>query len=141
MIKTRAEPCWHLADQYDQPFDSGEGKPHFDSEAKARESARFWMDQGHGDLVPKLYDRPCVVVECSGCGGPLDDGVWASVHFDSEAEARDGASWFDWETELGPNVWCPACPRPVAAGADPDRLRGDNGSPVAASSETDKAGS
>jgi hypothetical protein len=139
MITTQAEPCWHLADQHGETFDSGDGAPHFDSEDKAQASAEFWSRQGDASLTPKRYEQPCVVVECNGCGGPLDDGVWKSVHFDSEAEARDGASWFDWETDLGPNLWCPECPRPVAAGADPDRLRGDDSAPVAAASETDKA--
>lgn len=65
----------------------------------------------------KQEPKPCYLVTCDDCQEPLGSDEFASVHYESEAQAREGIKNYGWEITEDGKVRCEPCidERKVAA--------------------------
>lgn len=108
-MSTTTTRCWGFVHTNGptkgDPYEYGEGAPHFPS----AEAAIEWRDQIKQHPAVDLVQLPeCHTVTCDGCGDPVD-GEFGTIHHptpgDAASEARDGG----W-TQSPDGSWrCPTC--------------------------------
>jgi hypothetical protein len=112
VITTLPERCWLLHRSDGEPYDVGDGEPHFDTEAdaaeRARELAESWPDMWAG-LTPVRITAPCVTAKCNGCGRAVDSDEFSPVHSPDADMARSEAREFDYFVDGQGNAWCDDC--------------------------------
>jgi hypothetical protein len=64
--------------------------------------------------VPKLLDKPCVIVECA-CGYRHDEEDEGVTHFENQEQADEAVKSYGWTIADGQPA-CPGC-SPAAPGA------------------------
>lgn len=99
------ERCWEL-----QPPLDDEHRPHYDTEAEAREALDEATDEaGDADPATKPVQlaAPCWLVRCDGdCNEHIDeDGECYTYHHDSRADAEQTTSGHDFR-RVGDLVFC-----------------------------------
>lgn len=108
MTETTAQQdrCWELIDRDGNPWEYGEGIPHFATHADAADATTH-PDISGGPWTPEQIDFDCVLIVCHECSYVLDEDGEGIEHVpasDAEAHARD----YDWTVVRGA-FFCPEC--------------------------------
>jgi hypothetical protein len=96
--------CWVLSDPHGRDYDNGDGVPHYDTEAEAREAIS--RTSGDDPLTPRPLAAPCWTIS-SACGYTLDEDE-STWHHDSAAEAHKVALGYGWTDAPGGLMRCDA---------------------------------
>lgn len=110
-IEQATEACWYPATTDGLAFEWGDGCPHWETEALAKEGIVHVRRDADPDLVLRREGAGCWHVSCDECGYRYDEDEWV-CHFPDAAEAAGVADDIGWRIVDG-RVLCSECPEAV----------------------------
>ncbi len=107
-LRAAGKPCWTLTYPSGEEVDTGDGTPHFGTQALAQEQAATYQRPDLGTPTPTQLDEPCVTFTCTCCEYTLDEDEDGVLHFPGVDNADQTLPHFGWKRIDG--AWrCETC--------------------------------